>query len=207
MDTQEFVSKYSPLIKKHWLPLSLGALGMTFFIYGLIVLIGGRESSSDGIIFEAGSDQGDLGNTAQIVVDIEGAVISPGVHKLSLDSRLKDALVASGGLSEHADRAWVSKNLNLAQKLSDGAKIYIPKIGENKKDDINLGGSLENSLKGQINVNTASIKELDALPGVGVVTAQKIIDGRPYGTIDDLLSKKVVNSRVFEKIKEKITVY
>lgn len=205
MDFEQLLEKYFPIVKKNILVIALGVLGLIFLSYGLIVLIGGRKSSSDGIVFESGSEQGDL--VSQIVVDIEGAVIRPGVYKLSYNSRLKDVLVASGGLSEHADRAWVSKNLNLAQKLNDATKIYIPKTGENTKESINVVGTTENLSKSQINVNIASIKELDALPGIGLVTAQKIIDGRPYTTIDDLLSKKVVNSRVFGGIKDKITVY
>lgn len=212
MEIEENIKKHLPLVKKNILPLSLAFFGLIFLSYGLIALIGGVKSSSDSIVFEGGLEQTfDSSNAAtssgQIIVDIEGAVLKPGVYKVSSSSRLQDALVAAGGLSEAADREWVSKNLNLAQKLTDGAKIYVPKTGENVKDGINVGVGIENALKGKINVNTASIKELDGLPGVGIVTAQKIIDGRPYGTIDDLLSKKVVNSKVFEQIREKITVY
>ena len=65
-------------------------------------------------------------------------------------------------------------------------------------------GSIANS---QININAASEQELDSLPGIGPIYAQKIINGRPYSSIDELLSKKIVGSKVFEEIKEKITVY
>lgn len=204
MDIQNLFGKYSPFIKRNILSIGLGLLGLMFFSYGLIVLIGREQSSWDEIVFEAGKEQG-LENPGQITVDIEGAVLRPGVYKLSLDSRLQDAFVIAGGLSDSADREWVSKNLNLSQKLTDAAKIYVPKRGENVKTAGAPGA--ENGLKSKISLNTATIKELDGLPGVGLVTAQKIIDNRPYATINDVLSKKVVGNKVFEQIKEKIIVY
>ncbi|HYM65593.1 MAG TPA: helix-hairpin-helix domain-containing protein, partial [Candidatus Sulfotelmatobacter sp.] len=117
--------------------------------------------------------------------------------------------ISAQGLSEDADRDYISKNINLAQKLSDGAKIYIPKIGEvvslNQNSESNvLGVQAQTSL---ININSATSESLDSLPGVGPVTAQKIINSRPYATIDELLSKKIVSNSVFTKIKDKITVF
>ena len=199
MDFQTFLDKYSPMLKRHWLPLSLGLFGLIFFGYGLIAFFGEARSSDREIVFESGEQS--LENEIQIKVDVAGGVINPGVYSLKFDTRIQDGLVAAGGLSENADREWISKNLNLAQRLADGTKIYIPKIGENVKG---IAGSIASD---QININTGSIEALDSLPGVGPITAQKIIDGRPYSTIDALLSKKVVGEKVFGEIKEKITVY
>ena len=203
MDIQNLFGKYSPFIKQNILSIALGLLGLIFFSYGLIVLIGRDQSSSNEIVFEAGKEQG-AENPGQITIDIEGQVLRPGVYNLSSDSRLQDAFVIAGGLSDSADREWVYKNLNLSQKLTDAAKIYVPKKGENVQASKRIG---ENQSKSQININTASINELDGLSGVGLVTAQKIIDNRPYATINDLVSKKVVGNKVFEQIKEKIIVY
>ena len=61
----------------------------------------------------------------EIFVDIQGAVASPGVYQLAAGSRVNDLLIKAGGLSGGADRDWVAKNINLAQKLADGVKIYI----------------------------------------------------------------------------------
>jgi competence protein ComEA len=207
MDFEQLLKNYSPFIKRNLLSLVLGLVGLIFLGYSVIVLIAGGKSASDEIIFESGKEQVGSSNESQITVDIEGAVLKPGVYQISSNSRLQDALVAAHGLAQSADREWVSKNLNLAQRLTDGAKIYVPKTGENIKEEKDLQVGIENPLKGKINLNTASIKELDGLPGVGMVTAQKIIDNRPYATIDDFLSKKVVNSRVFGQIREKVTVY
>lgn len=205
MDRDELVAKYLPILKKNWLTVSLGTLGLTFFIYGLIGFLGGSHSTSNEIIFESANTSSPSSqlNHSQIVVDIEGALVRPGVYKLSLDARIQDALIASGGLSSDADRNWVEKNLNLAAKLADGAKIYIPRIGES-----NVGSmGVAEIVGGGININTASEQELDSLPGIGPVTAQKIISQRPYSSIDDLLTKKIVSSKVFKQIKEKITIY
>ncbi len=141
-------------------------------------------------------------------IDISGAVENPGVYTLSAESRIQDALVAAGGLSLAADRDWVAKYLNLAQKAIDGTKIYIPNKTE-AKVTVSQGSTLGVATAGNelININTASSFELDSLPGVGEVTVQKIISGRPYQKTDELLTKKIVNKSTFEKIKDKISTY
>lgn len=210
MEYQQFLERLSPFIKRNLFPLALGFFGLIFLGYGLIYLIGRDDSASDKVIFESGNDQtaSTSANKANMVIDIEGAVIKPGIYSVSQSSRVSDALVAAGGLSDLADREWIAKNFNLAVKLTDGAKIYIPRIGDLETESTKgiksiKGGDAED----KININTASEQTLDSLPGVGPVTAQKIIQARPYGSIDELLSKKVVNNKVFEQIKEKITAY
>jgi competence protein ComEA len=207
MDTQELLSKYVPLIKRNWLPLSLGILGMIFFAYGLIGLSSANKVSSEDIVFEANSSAKQNSEINTILVDVEGAVVKPGVYKLPQESRIQDGLVAAGGLSAQADRKYIAKNLNLATKLTDGAKIYIPIIGE-AVSVVSVPNSSSGIVVGTlVNINTSSESQLDELPGVGPVTAQKIIAGRPYNSINDLLNKKVVNTKVFNQIKDKITLY
>lgn len=188
---------------------------IALFLLGFVLLSGGvlyslHSSSSEkvqDITFESGSSVQSSQSTEQkITIDIEGAVISPGVYSLSSSSRIKDALIAAGGLSNNADRGWIEKNLNLALKLSDSAKVYIPKIGEIVVRSSNSSSGTVSS-SGLMNINSASLSELDSLPGVGPATAQKIIDNRPYSKIDDLVSKKAVTSKIFEKIKDKISIY
>ncbi|OGH06581.1 MAG: hypothetical protein A2171_01560, partial [Candidatus Levybacteria bacterium RBG_13_35_9] len=188
-----------PFLKKYWLPVILACLGLIFFLYGLISFIGASSLSqkSSDIKFETNSASVSTENL--IAVDIEGEVSKPGVYRLKQNSIIQDALVASGGLTALADREWVSRNLNLALKLSDGQKIYIPKQGETASGTA-LGLSVA-GLTDLINVNLASENELDKLPGIGPVTAGKIISQRPYSTIEDLLSKKVISQKVFDQIK------
>src|SRR3989344_3599763 len=113
----------------------------------------------------------------------------------------------AGGFSDKANTEWIAKNLNLAAKLTDAAKIYIPFAGEElatsgSMDSTSTTGTTGNT--GLININSANQAQLESLPGVGPVTAAKIISGRPYGSVDELLGKKIVGASVFEKIKEKI---
>ncbi|OGY25900.1 MAG: hypothetical protein A2Z24_02355, partial [Candidatus Woykebacteria bacterium RBG_16_44_10] len=145
-------------------------------------------------------------DSAKIMVDIEGAVVNPGLHSLDPDSRTDDAIRAAGGFSSKADRSWVSKNLNLAARLGDGQKIYIPKIGE-VVGNTTAGGQVASEISGKVNINTATEAQLDTLPGIGPVRAGKIIAARPYKSTEELLTKKVVGEATFEKIKNLITIY
>jgi len=137
-------------------------------------------------------------NTTELVVEISGEVIKPGVYKLPAGSRIDDLLIASGGLSGSADRELVAKNINRAAKLIDGQKIYIP---NNFSDG---GGVVNDSL---ININTSDLKSLDSLSGIGPVYAQNIIEHRPYSDASELVSKGVIPNNTYLKIKDKISVY
>lgn len=144
-----------------------------------------------------------------IVVDVSGEVKNPGVYTLKADARLQDALKAAGGFSNEADTAFVAKSLNLASKLNDGLKIYIPKVGEAVaapvQVEMSTGGQVGvASQGGLVSINNASQSELEGLSGIGPVTAQKIIGLRPYSSIDELLSKKAVGQSVFTKIRDQI---
>ena len=204
------LAQYTPFLRKYWLPLALFLLGLIFFIYGLIWFLGSASKKPDITFQNTGSAstsiKSEAPDQASILVDVEGAVVTPGVYKLAGSSIIKDALVSSGGLSENADRDFVSKNINLAAKLYDGAKIYIPKIGE-EVVQTEQTADVNGSAQSLININTASSDSLDSLPGVGPATVTKIIDGRPYTKPDDLLDKKVVSSKVYSQIKDKISVY
>lgn len=196
------------------LPLMVGVVGLILIVYGLIQYLA-SGSSSDSLEFgttESATDSAQI--SSFFMVDVEGAVVRPGVYKLSEDARLQDALIAAGGLAQTADRQAVAKRFNLASKLSDGVKIYIPAAGEQTSSSTQgaLGvqssaeSSTQNSESGLVSINTASESQLDTLPGIGPVTAGKIITGRPYGTIDELRDKKIVTQSVFEKIKDKISL-
>ena len=141
-----------------------------------------------------------------IRVEIAGEVQTPGVFEVSEGDRVEELLIKSGGLSASADRSWVEKNLNRAQKLVDGQKIYIPRLGEATKSTESMAstGGMGTKAGDKININSASLKELDSLAGIGAVRAQAIIDNRPYATTQDLVSKKIIPKSVFEDIKEEI---
>ena len=192
MNSQRFL----PLIRSNLLPIALGIFGIILVILGLFQMVLNKPKSSPLVLQEAGEEK-----KLDIVVDIEGAVMSPGVYKVSADSRIVDVLAEAGGISEDANRDWVEKNINMAKKASDGLKIYIPRIGEEV-----LSISQNSAQAGAvININTASASDLESLPAVGPVTAQKIIDGRPYSQIGELIDRKIVGAATFEKIKDKIS--
>ncbi len=175
------------------------------------------QSDSSELIFTSAEDiKKESAPKPKISVDVEGKVIKPGVYQLDEGARLQDALIASGGLASGADREYVSKKVNLAQKILDGAKIYIPAVGEIEAAQAILSSSdqaeilttdivVEDQEEGLINVNTASIESLDTLPKIGPVTAQKIINGRPYGSIEELVSKKVLTQKTFDGLRDMIS--
>jgi len=138
-------------------------------------------------------------NEEKIFVYLEGAVEKPGVYELPAETRLNDLLILAGGLAAKADREWVSENLNLAQKLTDGAKIYLPFQGEETKE--------EREENKKINLNKASLSQLDSLWGIGQKRAEDIIKNRPYQSIEELLTKKIIPQNVYEEIKDEIGVY
>jgi competence protein ComEA len=212
MDFEAIFARWLPLLKKYWLPLVLGFAGLLFFIYGLISILGTFSKPSD-ITFKSSSASNVKAAQATqnaIQIDIEGAVVVPGVYKLADNSILQDALVVAKGLAADADRAWIAKNLNLAAKLTDGAKIYIPNVGEEATQITNPNAQVPNSIGSTanlININNASSDLLDSLPGVGPATITKIVNGRPYQSINELLDKKIVSQKVFDEVKDKITAY
>lgn len=141
----------------------------------------------------------------QITIDIAGAVNQPGVYQLPSESRIVDALEIAGGLHTDADRDWVAQNLNQAQRVTDGLKIYIPLQGESVST-LPVGVLGTNTQSGLVSINQSSQAALEELVGVGPVTAKKIIDNRPYATIDELLTRKVVSSKVYEQNNAKLSL-
>lgn len=139
-------------------------------------------------------------------VDVSGAVTNPGVYQLKDGARIEDAIKAAGGFSQDANKVYISKSLNMAQKLSDGTKVYVPFEGESGVSG--QGGAVAGTTaQAKVNINTALQSDLENLPGIGPVTASKIISDRPYQAVEDLLNKKVVSKAVFEKNKDMISVY
>jgi competence protein ComEA len=159
----------------------------------------------------AGTDHASAtATTSPIVVDVEGAVQRPGLHRLAGSSRVGDAITAAGGYSAAVDIAGAAARLNLAALLEDGAKIHVPALGDAVSvDPLATAGGGSPTTGGLIDINHASSGELETLPGIGEVTAAKIIAAReeqPFAAIEDLLGREVVGSATMDKIRELITV-
>jgi len=144
-------------------------------------------------------------NDETVVVDISGEVKNPGVYSLPSGTRVMEAIEAAGGFGQGADKDWISKSLNLAEKITDGQKILIPSVSQGASSLVTSSKSGE--ISGKININTASEAQLDTLYGIGPVRAGKIIANRPYSSIEELVSKKVLGESTLEKIKDQIAVY
>ncbi|MEJ5224358.1 MAG: helix-hairpin-helix domain-containing protein [Anaerolineales bacterium] len=136
-----------------------------------------------------------------IAVYVSGEVAAPGVYTLPENSRIQDALTAAGGPLETADL----EQINLAQVVSDGEKLNIPK----RRPDLVIGGNVE-APPGTININTATQAQLETLPGIGPTLAQRIIayrteNGR-FTRIEDLLKVSGVSNAILDRIRNQITV-
>ena len=140
-----------------------------------------------------------------VVVDVQGAVRKPGVVRLPAGSRVADALRAAGGYAPKADLNAAAGALNLAAVLADGAQVYVPMRGAAA-----AGGSPPPTAGGGlVNLNTATPEELDALPGIGPVTVQKIVAARaeqPFATLDEMVEREVIDRGQLEDIRDLVTL-
>ncbi len=141
-----------------------------------------------------------------IIVDVAGWVRRPGVYEFAAGDRVIDAVDRAGGARNGADLT----SLNLAAPLADGTQIVVPRPGATtapgtSTSDTGTGGGTT-----LININTASETDLEALPGVGPVTAAAIIDYRtqngPFSAVDDLIDVSGIGPSTLEQIRPFATV-
>lgn len=164
------------------------------------------DNASDGSSSKASA-------VTEVYVDVDGAVASPGVYRLKDGARVSQAIDAAGGLTAEADVT----GLNRASKVADGQKIYVPKVGE--QQTVTAGGGADggavvtsgaNDAAGLVNINTASVAELQTLSGIGPSMAQSIIDERtkngPFASVDDLMRVSGIGEKKLAKIKDCICV-
>lgn len=182
------------------------------FVLSIFVLVGYSISrpekpmaNEDEIFVENAtvSEKNTSKNQKQITVYINGEVKKPGVYRLNENSRVEDLIKSSGGYTNNAD----SFKLNLAKKLKDEDYIYVDKKGQNK---VTSGNNSSLSAEGKIDLNSASKEELKTIPGIGDVTAQKILDYREkngnFKKFEDLKSIGRIGEKTIEKIKEKAEI-
>lgn len=147
-----------------------------------------------------------------ITVYVSGAVARPGLYELPAGIRAQEAVEAAGGFTEAANQ----EKVNLAKKLKDGSQINVPALKGSKKAITGTNASAgtasigsQQKQAGLVNINTASITELDSLPGVGEVTAQRIIEYRQqhsFTRIEDIMQVKGIGEAKFNKMKDRLTV-
>ena len=138
-------------------------------------------------------------------VYVSGAVISPSVYHLPPGSLVDDAVRSAGGPRQDADM----DNINLAQELLDQQQVYVPRIGERAPPPSLSGGTRPDEAGGQININIATLSELEGLPQIGPATAQSIVEYRetygPFQDIEDLTDVPGIGSATLQEIRDLIT--
>jgi competence protein ComEA len=138
-----------------------------------------------------------------LVVDVEGAVLRPGIIQLPPGSRVADVVAAAGGYGPDADLKAAAAQVNLAALVRDGQQIVVPGLGV---PAASAGGG---TIGGLLDLNSASSSALDALPGIGPVSVQKIVAARtekPFGSVDELVTRKVLTKAQLDKIRDLVTV-
>jgi len=148
-----------------------------------------------------------LPTQAAPLVYVTGEVVHPGVYKLGVDSRIDEAIQKAGGLTAHAEQSA----LNLALPVSDGLHIHVPAQGEVIPTDPAQGqNSQVSTLDFPININTASLEEMELLPGIGSTRAQSIIDYRQnqgiFTSTEQIQDVPGIGEAIYQQIKDLITV-
>ena len=143
-------------------------------------------------------------SAARVVVDVVGAVRQPGLYRLPHDSRIADAIARAGGASRKADLAQV----NLAAPLADGEQVVVPRRGTAGAAPAAGAGTAGASAtpSSPVQLSTATLEQLDSLPGVGPVTAQKILDYRTkhgaFSSVDELDAVPGIGPKRLEQLRD-----
>lgn len=198
------------------------ALGIVVVAVGArFLLSSGSDAAgrqSDGVVLAASPEAASQSPSpsseapAEVVVHVSGAVAGPGVYRLAPDARVCDAVELAGGATAEAELSAV----NLAARLVDGQQVFIPEKGAaaagggssagggTAPGDSGSGGS------GPVNLNTATLEQLDALSGVGPATAQKIIDFREtnggFTSVEQLMDVPGIGDAKFAALKDLVTI-
>lgn len=199
-----------------------GALIVATLLIGaafVLVVSGGQgsvavEGGGSGATDERSPDPRDSPATgaagSELIVDVQGAVLRPGVVRLPAGARVADAIAAAGGYGPRVSVERVGQVLNLAAALRDGDQVVVPsRDGPAAGSAVPGDGGGSGSGGGRVDLNKATASELDALPGIGPVTAAKIIAAReeqPFASLEDLRTRKVVGAATLEKIKDLVVV-
>lgn len=142
-------------------------------------------------------------------VDIKGEVLRPGVYEFSCESRIQEVIKKAGGFTEEADET----KINLAQKITDQMQIIVPNLHSKQEGGVTEGnsekGNSSNSKQGTVNINTATLEELQTIKGIGKKKAEAILQYRkehgPFRTKEDLLQVKGIGKKALEAIESQVT--
>jgi len=204
----EKIKEYKIIVICAILGLVLGG----FFLLKPVVQAPAKESNLQTEVTTVSKDEKEDKNQKEevveqdlITVDVKGAVKSPGIYDLPVGSRINDAVQKAGGLTDNAD----SKSINLAQRISDEALVYVPNKEEATSQEMPSSAS-NNKENKKVNLNKASLEELKQVKGLGAKRAQDIIDHREsngkFKSVDELKKVSGIGAKTIEKLKEYVTV-
>ena len=198
------------------LPVLVGITALIVLVLGLACASLLQAASSHGFAVtradeEQNADEAPIDSTgemaARVFVHVGGAVVHPGVQELEEGSRVQDAVEAAGGFADGAAR----DALNLARVLQDGEQVVVPTEEElTASVSPSAEVSAAPAARGRININTATAEELDALPGIGPATAEKIVADReangPFSTIEDLKRVAGIGDKKYTELADSVCV-
>ena len=187
------------LLRRRLLLAAVGALA-AILLLGRFVLGAGTTTQAEPLPPPPVVAAGVTGlPSSRVVVDVVGAVRRPGLYRLRQGSRIADAVARAGGATDKADLAQV----NLAAPLADGEQVVVPRRGAPGAVG---GGSSTGAPAGPVQLSTATLEQLDTLPGVGPSTAQKILDYREkhgaFSSVDELDAVPGIGPKRLEQLRE-----
>lgn len=196
-------------LARQYLPAILCSIGVVSLVLGLgSLLYSSLENPNEKkIVFEESlsEDKTSLATpSADLQVYLSGSVAQPGVYLVSDGARVRDVVEKAGGFQKDANTERIAHELNLAERVHDEDHIHIPSKQEIRTTEASNQGVVKTE-EGKLDINTATQKQLLDLPGVGEVTAQKILDGRPYRSFQDFSTRSGISSKVLQDIQGNIT--
>lgn len=196
-------SEKESLFITYKVPILLGSSSLLLIVLSIYLLIKTYQAPDPIQFITAGDKQAtSSGTQSELLIDVSGAVKNPGVYRLAFGSRVDDAIEAAGGMTKDADLEKIATSINRAARVSDGAKVFIP----GKKDETSVSLVQSSNTVSTVSINSASSADLERLDGIGPATAKKIIAGRPYARIEELVEKKAISASLFEKLKIQLTL-
>ncbi|MBU4215833.1 MAG: ComEA family DNA-binding protein [Actinobacteria bacterium] len=176
------------------------ALSVVLLVAGVVALRSQALAAGTPVTLGTPAPAGTTAATAGVVVvHVVGAVAAPGVVRLAAGARLLDAVAAAGGSAPDADLSAV----NLARVLVDGEQVVVPVLGQ-QTSPAATGAAVPGD--DRLDLNSASLAQLDELPGVGPVLAQRIVDRRPFTAVDELDEVSGIGSALLERLRPKVRV-
>lgn len=224
------VRDFSLFLKRYPFELTAIGVGILCMATGIFVFLtdnGGNKPSyaveTTPVVEESHPDT----EETEYKAEIAGAVVKPGVYPIASTDRVEDLIKKAGGFTDQAATIDIAKELNRAAYLADTGKVYIPTWYEYQQGNHvfyttqDTHGTVYNPsvvTQNQVNtvskdtvmgaetidINTATASELDALPGIGPKTAEKILSTRPFTSLEEMVSQKVISQSVADSITDSI---